>query len=146
MKKQIIQVLIISFLICGCTTTTNRFGNAYNEAVASGRSTTIFKEGDFSNIKDNVNDCFKNVGYEKVFDSSPQEGFMVVVKDIPLTKSMLIGDAHPYKIILKYTKAGEGQTRIDLVNGSPGLFSKEEVNKDIQRLTKLIKSDLEMKN
>ena len=143
MKKQILQVLMISILIGGCATTTNRFGNVYNEAVASGRSTTIFKEGDFSNIKDNVNDCFKNVGYEKVFYSSPQEGFMVVVKDIPLTKSMLIGDAHPYKIILKYTKAGTGKTRIDLVNGSPGLFTKDEVQRDILKIAELIGQEKE---
>lgn len=141
MNKQIIQILLISVLINGCATTTNGFGNIYNEAVASGRNKTIFKEGDFSTLKEDVNSKLKSVGYSKIFYSRPQEGFMVLVKDIPLSKAMLIGDAHPYKIILKYTKAGIGKIRIDLVNGSPGLFSKDEVEQDILKIADLIGTD-----
>ena len=74
-------------------------------------------------------------------DPFSKEGFMVLVKDIPLSKAMLIGDPHPYKIIFKYTKAGIGRTRIDLVNGSPGLFTKEEVKQDIEEVFELISAD-----
>ena len=140
MKTSLIILISIVFFT-GCVATTSQFANVYNSAVANGKSTTILKDGDFLIVKDNVNAHFKDVGYSSVLYSSPQEGFIVVFKDIPLAKAMLIGDAHPYKIILKYTKAGVGKTRIDLVNGSTGLFAQNEVQQDISQIAELLRAD-----
>ena len=138
MNKKIVQTLMVSILISGCTSFTYSLSNVYNDAIASGKNKTIVKDGDFSSIKENVNSHLKDIGYSKVFYSNPQEGYMVLVKDVPLSKALLTGNAYPYKIILKYTKAGIGKTRIDFVNGSPGLFSKEEVEQDILKVVNSI--------
>jgi len=123
---------------------TGQYENIYNQTVAAGKSLTLYKSGEFQSVKEHVDQQLKIVGYDNVLASNPAVGFLVLVKDIPLAKAMAIGDAHPYRIILKYTKAGLGRTRIDLVNGSPGLLSGSTVEEDIQKLLELIGVDVDM--
>ena len=98
--------------------------------------TTITKEGEFLDIRADVEAQLKSKGYSKVLYSDPHQGFVVTVKNAPLAKSMLIGEPHPYKLILKYTKAGEGKTRIDMVNGSSSLVTRGKLNKILLKLVK----------
>ena len=140
MKK--LSIVLSLFAFCGCATTmSNPFGDMYNNAVSQEASIIIIKEGEFKAIDAKVTEHLKNLHYSHVIYSKPEEGFLVLVKDTSLVKSLFIGDAHPCKIILKYTKAGEGKTRIDLVRGSNSLMTNGEVDKDIQALTDLIKKD-----
>lgn len=131
--------LILLSTFCGCATTTNIYGSMYNNAVAQGKSTVITQDNPLIVIQDRVNTGAESLGYQKVIYSSPGEGFLVIVKDISVAKALLIGDSHIYKIILKYTKSGPGQIRIDLVNGTTVLWAKNEVSKDIEKLAELIK-------
>lgn len=139
MKKFIIPI-IFALLAGGCAAT-NQYSGIYNEAVAGGRSVTIIKEGELTSIRSKINEHLQANKYTKVLYSDPEQGFLVTFKDIPLAQSMLIGDPHTYRIILKYTKAGEGKTRIDLVNGNPGLMIKGDIDQDIAKIADLIRAD-----
>lgn len=140
MNKFLLLLLCTGLIGCATASTPNKYAGAYNEAVAAGKSTVIVKEGDFEIIKDQIDRRLSEVGYNRVLYTSPNDGFMVLVKDANFGNALLIGDAHPCKMILKYTNAGEGKTRIDLVNGSTEVFTKDEIEKDIQKLAELIKS------
>lgn len=137
--NKLVFMLALLFALSGCAATTNIYGSTYNNAVAQGKSTVIIQDNPLSAIQDRVNVGAKSLGYQKVIYSSPEEGFLVIFKDISVAKALLIGDSHIYKIILKYTKSGPDQTRIDLVNGSTVLWAKNEVSKDIEKLAELIR-------
>ena len=134
------ELLAFLIFLTGCATT-GSFGAVYNNAVASGKSVIIIKENDFLTIRDHVNEHFEALGYQNVIYSKPKEGFLVVVKKIPVLKSMLIGDPHTDKIILKYTKMDLRKTRIDLVNGSVNITAIKTVDADIQKMAELIRAD-----
>jgi hypothetical protein len=138
MKKLLAILLCLG--IIGCATPTNKYAGAYNEAVAAGHSVVIIKEGDPQTIKDGIDWQLGSIGYNKVDYASSSEGFMVFEKDANFGSALLTGDKDVYKIILKYTNADIGKTRIDLVNGSGELSKKDAIDKDIQRLAELIKS------
>ena len=137
--KKLLLILICLGLV-GCATT-NVYGTIYNEAITKGISTVIIKEGDFEDINTYTVKHFESLGYKKVLYSSPKQGFMVVIKDVNFTKALLVGDPHMYKIILKYTKAGESRTRIDLVNGTKIIWAKKDVDRDIRQISKLIENE-----
>ena len=147
--KRLLPALLCLGLI-GCATTTNKYASTYNEAVTTGHSIVINKEGDFETIQSGINQELSSIGYNTVSYSSFNEGFMVFIKDKGFGSPLLNSDAHPTdarlidahlcKIILKYTNIDEGKTRIDLVNGGAGAFTKDEIDRDIQRLAKLIRS------
>ena len=138
--KRLIFILALLFALSGCAATTNIYGSMYNNAVAQGKSTVIIQDNPLRAIQDRVNAGAESLGYKKVIYSSPEEGFLVIVKEISVAKAFLIGDPHIYKIILKYTKSGPDQTRIDLVNGSTVVWAKNEVSRDIEKLAELIQS------
>lgn len=133
----------LSILLClglaGCASTTNKYIGVYNDAVSSGHSSVIIKEGDFETMKEGVDQELNSIGYNKVLYTSPDEPFMVLVKSIDYGSPLLNNDAQSHKILLKYTKLDAGHTRIDLVNGASGA-SRDDVDIDIQKLTGLIKS------
>ncbi len=136
-------LLCLSVGIMGCASTTNKYINAYNESVAARHSVVIVKEGDLETLKDIVNQQLSTVGYNKILYSNPAQGYLVLVKDIDFGNALLVdkAHAHAYRIILKYTNVGVGRTRIDLVNGSTEAFTKNEIDKDIQKLAELIRSN-----
>ena len=139
--KKIIYLLILGIALSGCATV-NPYGSIYNEAIVEGNSTTIIKDGEVKDIHVYVTKYFESMNYRKVLFSDLKEGFMVITKDISIAKAFLIWDPHVYKIILKYTKAGEGKTRIDLVNGTDiPIWARKDVDKDIQQIAKLIEEE-----
>jgi len=137
--KRLLPVFLCLGLV-GCATPTNKYANDYNQAVATGQSVVINREGDFETIQDEITRDLSAVGYSKILFASPNEGFMVLAKDPGFGSALLVGNAHMYKVILKYTNAGQGKTRIDLVNGSTEIYTKDEIDRDIQKLAALIRS------
>ena len=124
----------------GCMATTNKYADLYNEAVSTGNSVVITKEGDLETIKEEIDQELNNVGYDKTIYTSPTDGFMVLVKEHGFGSALIVTDKHVYKMIVKYTSAGEGKTRIDLVNGSAESYTKDEIDSDIQKLADLIRN------
>jgi hypothetical protein len=127
----------------GCATTPapNKYAGAYDEAVSAGKSVVIIKEGDLETLKDGIEGQLTSVGYNKEEYTSAKDGFMVLVKDSNFGSPLLAGDKHPCRMILKYTNIGEGKTRIDLVNGSTDPSTKDEIDRDIQKLADLIRNN-----
>jgi len=139
MKKLLAVLLCLG--LTGCATPPNKYAGAYNEAVASGRSVVIVKEGDLATMQEGVDQQLSSVGYNKIVYTSPVEGFMVFVKDANFGSALLMGKAAPSdKIIIKYTNAGIGKIRIDLVNGATQISKKDEIDRDIQKLAELIRN------
>jgi len=141
MKK--ILTLLLCAALAGCVTTpkTNIYAGIYNDAVASGHSVVIIKEGDFDIMKEGVDQELDSVGYNKIIYTSPTEPFVVLVKGIEYGDPLLNGDAQSHKIFLKYTKIDAGHTRIDLVNAGTNSTVKNDIDADIQKLTELIKGN-----
>jgi hypothetical protein len=137
--KKLITILLCLGLV-GCATPKNKYAGVYNDAVNSGHSVVILKEGDFETMEEGVNEQLSSVGYDKVLYNSPTELFAVLVKSIDYGSPLLNGDAQSHKIFLKYTKIDEGHTRIDLVNGGTEPSVKDEIDRDIQKLAALIRS------
>jgi len=138
---------LLSIFLClglaGCATNkalTQQYVSLYNEAVASGHSVVIVKEGDFETTKDGVEQQLGSVGYNKNLYASPIEPFVVLGKGIAYGSPMLNGDSQAHKIFLKYTRIDAGHTRIDLVNGAQQPSIRDEVDTDIQKLADLIKN------
>ena len=73
--------------------------------------------------------------------SVPEDGFVVIAKDVAIGKALFVGESHPCQIIFKFTKAEAGKTRIDLVRGSNILVTNNEVEEDIQHISGLIEND-----
>ncbi len=138
--KRIILLIVLGIVFGGCATI-NPYRETYNEAIRKETSTTIIKEGDTKEIHPYVTKYLESLGYKRVLYSDLKQGFMVVFKDIHIAKSFLVGDPHMYRIILKYTKAGEGKTRIDLVNATSIFWAIKDVDKDIQQIAQLIKNE-----
>jgi hypothetical protein len=140
--KNIIYLFIVSILLSGCVTTGGGFGSMYNEAIANGTSVMIVKDGNFKDIYNSIVKHLESLGYRKILHSDQKQGFYVLVKDQSLAKSFLTGAAHMYKIIIKFTKAEEDKTRIDLLNGTDmPIWARGQVDRDIQQIADLIKSD-----
>jgi len=141
--KKMIHFAFVALLLSGCAAATqNRYGDIYNRAINHGHNVAIIKTNDIEYVKANTEIHLASVGYEKVAYSRPDQGFMVMVKRIPVAQAAFMGDPHPYRLIIKYTPAGEGKTRVDLVNGSPSAFTKGVVDKDIQTIADLIRIGL----
>lgn len=136
------KLILVVLLFCsGCATGSDQYGSVYNNAVSSGTNLTVVKDGDFKMLSNRINEHLKSLGYQNVLYSDPKQGFLVVVKKISVAKALIAGDPATDKIIVKYTKAGEGKTRVDLVNASINLAAQGVVDKDIQQLAELINSD-----
>lgn len=145
-KFQGIIIWATSILLAGCASLqnaqiSNKYAAIYNDALNRGTNITIVKEGNFEEVRDRVNEHFKSLGYTKVVYSSPEQAFTVATKNTSVGKALLIGDVHPCQIMFKYTKAGPGKTRIDLVRGSSILITNSEVNKDLREIARLIEND-----
>lgn len=135
-----IFLIVVLLIAAGCATTSNIFGDRYNEAISKGTSTTIVKEGVFENIRKSTFDAFESVGYKGVLLSDNQQGFLVIAKDISFTKAILVGEPYIYKIILKFSKTGEqNKTRIDLVNATDIIWARKETGQDIQKIAEIIR-------
>lgn len=136
------KLILVVLLFCsGCATGSDQYGSVYNNAVSSGTNLTVVKDGDFKMLSNRINEHLRSLGYQNVLYSDPKQGFLVVVKKISVAKALIAGDPATDKIIVKYTKAGEGKTRVDLVNASINLAAQGVVDKDIQQLAELINSD-----
>ena len=140
MKMLLISLFLLG--IAGCATTPKiDYTKMYNDAIHREDSIMITKEGDFDTMKDAVEQQLKSIGYSDVLFSSPTESCTVFVKDVDYGSPLLSDDAKSCQIILKYTKIEAGKTRIDLVNGAAKPSVKAEVERDIQKLSELIKSN-----
>jgi len=138
--KKLLVVLLCSGII-GCATPTNKYADLYNEAVAAGHSVVIIKEGDPETIKNGIDWQLGSMGYNKIIYASPSDGFMVFVKEANFGSALLKDDKDLDQMILKYTNAGVGKTRIDLVNGSAQGPKKDEIDRDIQKSAELIRNN-----
>ena len=126
--------------LMGCVSqVTKKYASLYNEAVSLGHSVVIIKEGDFTVMKEGVEEQLSAVGYSQIIYSSPKEPFMVLAKGSGYGSPLLDGDAHALEIFLKYTKIDAGHTRIDLVNGGTTISSKAEIDRDLEKLAGSIK-------
>ena len=134
--KEGAAALLAVVALAGCATT-NPYGQMYNQAVLKGTTTTIIREGPFDEIQAETVRQLRAAGYTRIWTqvSDPQQGFLVLFKMQPV-KGLLTGDPAAARVILKFSKAGEGgtRTRIDLVNGSTMMLAIPEVEKDIQEV------------
>ena len=138
MRNLIIAVLMFCL---GCATDSNQYGGLYNNAVSNGTSVTLIRDGDFKTLSGRINGHLGDLGYKNVLYSEPAQGLIVVVKKLPAVKAVIAGDSTTDRMIVKYTKAGEGKTRVDLVNASTNMAAQGVVDKDIQKLAERIKED-----
>jgi hypothetical protein len=79
------------------------------------------------------------MGYKKIVYADTQQGFIVVSKEQSLTSSFLVGDPNAHVIMVKFTDTGDGQIRIDFVNGASNMLIEKNVNSDIAELVNAIK-------
>lgn len=128
-------------LLAGCAATGTHYTRIYNKAVENGKSITIVKDAALGEVNVQVAEKLKSLGYERVLYSSPQDGFQVLIKDVRIAEAVIVGTPHPYRIIVKYSKASDGRTRIDLVNGSPEFYARNQVEEDLGELEKLLRAE-----
>lgn len=138
--------LFVTINCFGCATYENsRIGNRYiaiyNDAVSKDATKYIIKEGKFDDIWAKVKEILGSFGYKKTIYSASEQGFMVFVKDLNIGEALLIGNPDACKIIVKFTKAEEGATRIDLVKGSNVLATNKQVEGDIQKIYESIRKN-----
>lgn len=144
MKKMLVMLFCLELVGCVSLQTaqlSNKYATIYNNALNKRTNITITKEGNFEEIRDRVYKHFESLRYKKVIYSVPEQGFIVITKESSLGRALLIGNPHPCQIIFKFTKAGVGKTRIDLVRGSDILITNNEVEKDMQEISKLIENE-----
>ena len=140
MLKRLLGIFIFALPLMGCSSVLyQKYSALFNTAVAEDKAVTIISEEPFENLKDKVLLKAMSLGYEKAVVSKPDQGFIVTVKKIS-GKTVLTSDAFAFPILLKFTKAEEGKTRLDLVNGAYNILAKKEVQKDIQILSEFVRS------
>jgi hypothetical protein len=141
--KRILLVLAVIVPLAGCASVekahfNHKYADIYNGALDNHTNTYIIKEGNFGNIKNNVLTYLSANGYEKMIYSEPDQGFLVFIKDFPISEN-LTPEEHPCQILLKFTAKGKGKTRIDLVRGSNHALTNKEVDKDIAQIAQIIR-------
>lgn len=62
----------------------------------------------------------------------------MLVRSGSLPNALLLGDPNANTILVKFTRVNGMDTRIDLINGTTYLLSKDQVNNDIKRLVGLM--------
>ena len=139
--KKVLCIFLAVFLVGCAAKKPKSFVEVYNTAVQGKESVAIVKAMDFDALKKKVNLHLKERGYIKVIKVIPQNGFMVLAKDLSIYGEEKPDAENSYKIILKYTNVVEGKIRVDLVNGAEKSSIKNKVDQDISILEILIKGD-----
>ena len=137
--KPLLRLSIFSaFFLGGCASILHqKYSTLLNTAIAEGRAVTIISSEPFEDLKDKVLLKALSLGYERTVVNEPHQGFLVAVKKNS-AKNAAIGDALAFPLLIKFTDAGEGKTRLDFVNGAYNILAKKEIQKDIQILSQFI--------
>ncbi|MDP3919253.1 MAG: hypothetical protein Q8R76_00380 [Candidatus Omnitrophota bacterium] len=131
MKQAGLAIMIVS-VMAGCATT--QYASDFNEAVGAEKSTVIITAEPFDALLESFNEEAAVLGYDKVIHTSKDGSFMVLVGNAGMARSELYGDIASHKMMVKFTQWEDGQTRLDLVNGTTYVGAKSKVQADITAL------------
>lgn len=126
------NLILILILFCsGCATVEDQYRGMYDEAIMKDTNVSVVVDTYLTSLTAIVNAHLATLGYTKVlYDDATQQLAVVAKKQA--------GDSEAEKIIVRYTRTDEGKMRVDLVNASTNLATREAVDKDILQLAALI--------
>ncbi len=126
------NLILILILFCsGCATVEDQYRGMYDEAIMKDSNVSVVVDTYLTSLTAIVNAHLATLGYTKVlYDDATQQLAVVAKKQA--------GDSEAEKIIVRYTRTDEGKMRVDLVNASTNLATREAVDKDILQLAALI--------
>lgn len=140
MKIRILTGCLALLFGAGCASLGSRYASTFNDAVADGDSRVLISARPFEELHKDVLLDAERIGYGKAVHYNFDEGFYVVVKNPKFFTTLLSANAQSRCLMIKFTRRGDKETRIDLVNAGTDLMARKEVDADINALGKKINS------